>query len=258
MGRGSTRHMAPSQTRQDPIESLFMHCDLAADAQMVGNVRNCLLHAVPAEGRHGQVVCYEPQQLDWLPVCWTEFQKVLFEDGTCAVKLLLRRRGGYFRLWDTSTEALTSSWWPRPSRCSPGLGTSEDMASGISSKDCSVWPSLCSKALCWGLVCAWPAMCSEERPWHRPSRTTSPPWQVTWCRQPRPNPPESVPLRPDEGRPRGKCLLKGIPWNAKETSLADKGDGPIGHVLTRTPAVLAGCHSRPTRNSPACLAPRVN
>ena len=30
----------------------------------------------------------------------------------------------------------------------PGLGTSEDMAMKVSLKDCSVWPSLCSKALC--------------------------------------------------------------------------------------------------------------
>ena len=188
MGQGSVHHMAPSQPRRDPVESLFVHCDLAADAHVVGNVRNCLLRAVPVEGCQGQVMCYEPQRLDWLPVHWTEFQhvhmvitdgqgqKVPFPGGTCAVKLLLRWRGGYFRLWDTSMEALTSSWWPRPSHCSPGLSTSENMASAISSKDCSVRPSLCSKALCWGLVCAWPATCSEERPWNRPSRTTWPSW----------------------------------------------------------------------------------
>ena len=183
MGWGNMRHMGPSQPRRDPVESLFVHCDLAADAHVVDNVRNCLLRAVPAEDRHGQVVCHEPQWLDWLPVRWTEFQhihvvimdgqaqKVPFEGGNCTVKLLLRQRGGYFWLWDTSTEALTSSWWPRPSCRSPGLGTSKDMASGVSSKDCSIRPSLCSKALCWGLVCTWPATCSEESPWNRPSRT---------------------------------------------------------------------------------------
>ena len=56
------------------VERLFEHCDLATDAHMVGNVRNCLLLAVPAEGPHSQVVCYKPQWLDWLPVRWTEFQ----------------------------------------------------------------------------------------------------------------------------------------------------------------------------------------
>ena len=37
MGRGSTCHMAPSQPWQDPVESLFVHCDLDADAPVVGN-----------------------------------------------------------------------------------------------------------------------------------------------------------------------------------------------------------------------------
>ena len=110
MGQGNTRHMAPSQPRQDPVESLFVHCDLAADTHVVSNVRNYLLCSLPTKGRYGQVMCYEPQQLDWLPVRWTEFQhvhvvitdgqgqKVPFEGGTCAVKLLLRWRDSYFRL----------------------------------------------------------------------------------------------------------------------------------------------------------------
>ena len=57
MGRGNMHHTAPSQPSRDPVESLFVHCDLATNAHVVGNVRNCLLRAVPAEGRHGQVVC---------------------------------------------------------------------------------------------------------------------------------------------------------------------------------------------------------
>ena len=110
MGRGNTCHLAPSQPRQDPVESLLVHCNLATDAHVVGNVRNCLLRAVPTKGLKGQVLCYEPQQLDGLPVRWTEFkhihmvitdgqgQKVQIEGGTCAVKLLLRQRGGCFQL----------------------------------------------------------------------------------------------------------------------------------------------------------------
>ena len=110
MGRGNTRHGAPSVPRLHAVDSLYVHCDLAADAHVVGNVRNCLLRAVPVAGAFGQVVCYEPRRLDWLPVRWTEFkhvhvvitdgygQKVPFGGGTCSVKLLIRRRGGYFRL----------------------------------------------------------------------------------------------------------------------------------------------------------------
>ena len=110
MGRDNICHMAPSQPRRDPVGSLFMHCDLAAATHVVGNVRSCLLGAVPAKGCHGLVVCFEPQRLDWLPVRCTEFQhvhmvitdsqdqKVPFEGGTCAVKLLLRWRGSYFWL----------------------------------------------------------------------------------------------------------------------------------------------------------------
>ena len=60
LGRGNTWHMAPFQPRQDLVKSLFVHWDLAADAHMVGNVRNWLLHTVPMEGHYGQVVCYLP------------------------------------------------------------------------------------------------------------------------------------------------------------------------------------------------------
>ena len=84
-----------------------MPCDLAADAHVVGNFRNGLLCTVPQEGCFGQVVCYEPWRLNWLPVHWTEFkhihvvitdghgQKVSFEVRMCLVKLVLRRRVGY-------------------------------------------------------------------------------------------------------------------------------------------------------------------
>ena len=58
---GPGHHMAPTQPKRDLVESLFMHCDLAADAYAVGNVRNCLLHAVPVEGHFGRVLCYQAQ-----------------------------------------------------------------------------------------------------------------------------------------------------------------------------------------------------
>ena len=48
--------MAPSQPKQYKVESLIIHCDLAAAAHMVGNVRNWLLRTMPTEGRCGEVV----------------------------------------------------------------------------------------------------------------------------------------------------------------------------------------------------------
>ena len=98
--------------KRDPVDSLYVHCDLAADARAVGNVRNCLLHAVPVEGYSCQVMCYKPwwlDRLDWLPMCWTELkdvhllmmnshdQKVPCEGGVFSVKLLTRQRANTFR-----------------------------------------------------------------------------------------------------------------------------------------------------------------
>ena len=110
VGRGNTRLIAPSAPRLHAVDSLYVHCDLAADAHVVGDVRNCLLRAVPVEGAFGQVVCYEPRRLDWLPMRWTEFnnvhvvitdgygERVPFGGGTCSAKLLVRRRGSYVRV----------------------------------------------------------------------------------------------------------------------------------------------------------------
>ena len=67
--------------------------------------------SVPVEGHVDEVMCYESQWLDWLPVCWTELkhvhmvitdghgQKVPFEGRTCSAKLLLRQRGSYLQIW---------------------------------------------------------------------------------------------------------------------------------------------------------------
>ena len=74
LGRGNTCHMAASQSKWDLVESFFVHCNLPANGHVIGNVRNCLLRTVPVKGHFGEVMCYEPQWLDWLPVCWTEFK----------------------------------------------------------------------------------------------------------------------------------------------------------------------------------------
>ena len=108
VGRGGSSFRAPGQPRLEPVDCLYVHCDLAQDAHVVGNVKNCLLRTVSTRGRFGEVICYEPRLLDWLPVRWTEFKnlhvvitdgygnKVPFEGGTCSAKLLLRRRRSFF------------------------------------------------------------------------------------------------------------------------------------------------------------------
>ena len=76
---GDTCLIAPYMPKRDPVGSLYVHCDLAADTHAVGNVRNCLLHAVPVEGNSCQVMRYKPwwlDWLDWLPMCWTELKDV--------------------------------------------------------------------------------------------------------------------------------------------------------------------------------------
>ena len=154
-GQGNTIHMAPSQSKRDLVESFFVHCNLPANGHVIGNARNCLLRTVPVKGYFGDVMCYEPQWLDWLPVCWTELkhvhmvitdghgQKVPFEGWTCSVKLLLRQRGSYLRIW--KKRLTSSSWWPS-SHHTPALGTCEVMALSASSKGCSIRPSLCPRA----------------------------------------------------------------------------------------------------------------
>ena len=56
--------------------SMYVHSNLAADAHMVVNARNCLVCRVPVDGRFCQVVCYKPWQLDWLPMYSTKFKHV--------------------------------------------------------------------------------------------------------------------------------------------------------------------------------------
>lgn len=91
----------------DHIDLIYVHCDMAADAHMVGDVTNCLLRTVPTSGEHGAVVTYEPRRVDWFPVRTSQFRtvqvlitdgfgkKIPFESGTCSVKLLLRRMNAF-------------------------------------------------------------------------------------------------------------------------------------------------------------------
>lgn len=102
-GIGSDIIEAPGVIKLDTIDLIFVHCDLASDSHVVGDVKNCLLRVVPVWGKHGSTSSYEPMQLDWLPVRWHEFrtlrvlitdsfgEKIPFERGVCTAKLLVRR-----------------------------------------------------------------------------------------------------------------------------------------------------------------------
>ena len=166
LGRGNTHHMAPSQSKRDMVESFFVHCNLPANGHVIGNVRNCLFRTVPVKGHFGEVMCYEPQWMDWLPVCWIELkhvhmvitdghgQKVPFEGRTCSVKLLLRQRGSYLRIWKKADIIIiiiiiiiimVASITPYTS--------SRHMAFSASSKGCSIRPSFYPRALGCRPVC---------------------------------------------------------------------------------------------------------
>jgi hypothetical protein len=98
---------APGVIKLDSIDLIFVHCDLAADSHIVGDIKTALMRVVPVAGRHGSVMAYEPRRVDWLPVRWTQFrtlrvlitdsfgEKIPFERGVCAVKLLLRRHSPF-------------------------------------------------------------------------------------------------------------------------------------------------------------------
>ena len=164
---GNTCLIAPYMPKRDPVDSLYVHCDLAADARAVGNVRSCLLHAVPMEGHSCQVMCYKPwwlDRLDRLPMCWTELKDVHMlmmnshdhivpcEGGVCSVKLLTRQRANTFRS-EREREKGRETWWC-PSHCTQAPGNSRAMATAVSSTVCSTWSLICSRTWCCGLACA--------------------------------------------------------------------------------------------------------
>lgn len=106
-GRESDVIEAPHMVCLDTVDLIFVHCDIAADAHVVGGVTNCLLRVIPVAGDHGQVVSYEPKRVDWFPVRMSQFrtvrvlitdgygERIPFESGTCSVKLLLRRSNAF-------------------------------------------------------------------------------------------------------------------------------------------------------------------
>lgn len=102
-GRESDIIEAPRTMCLDTVDLIYVHCDMAADAHVVGDATTCLLRVIPVAGDPGQVVSYEPKRVDWFPVRMSQFRtvrvlitdgygdRIPFESGTCSVKLLLRR-----------------------------------------------------------------------------------------------------------------------------------------------------------------------
>ena len=64
IGLGNTCIKTPFSPRQESVDNLYMHCNLMAEAYMVGNIKNFLLRVVPKERQFGHVMCYQPHQLD--------------------------------------------------------------------------------------------------------------------------------------------------------------------------------------------------
>ena len=66
MGRGNTCHMAPSQPRRDPVESRHLRDPVDRRCSRGGQCQELAV----ARSTRRQIVCYEPQGLDWLPMHW--------------------------------------------------------------------------------------------------------------------------------------------------------------------------------------------
>ena len=101
VGGGSIQ--APYPVQLDTIDLLYVNCDLASDAHVVGGMRVPLLKTVAVTGVYGSVVSYEPRVLDWLPLRHSriktitvlitdgEGRPVPFERGQLTVKVHVRR-----------------------------------------------------------------------------------------------------------------------------------------------------------------------
>ena len=118
---GNTHFRAPSSPRQEAVDSLYVHCYLAADIHVVDSIKNLsssmhtwLKLMAPGRKYHSKV-----EFARW-SYCW----------------------------WDRWTHLdLTEIWWQ------PKCSTIGAMALAVSSTCCSALPSLCSRASCCRLAC---------------------------------------------------------------------------------------------------------
>ena len=148
---GNTHFRAPSSPRQEAMDSLYVHCYLAADTHVVDSIKNLsssmhtwLKLMAPGRKYHSKV-----EFARW-SYCW----------------------------WDRWTHLdLTEIWWQ------PKCSTIGAMALAMPSTCCSALPSPCSRAACCRLACTWSAKCSVGKLWSRPSRTGSLTWWETSCKQ---------------------------------------------------------------------------
>ena len=263
---GDTCHIAPYMPKRDPVGSLYVHCDLAADAHAVGNVRNCLSHAVPVEGHSCQVMCYKPwwlDWLDWLPMCWTELkdvhllmmnshdQKVPCEGGGVLIKLLTRQRANTFRSERERERERHGNVHHTVRKCL--------VPAGPWPQQCRLWDVPHGHSFAQG-----PGAVG----WHVPSR---------WCAQGEEHGVDfQEPRHPFGGEPHAACRHEG--WPSQEVHSSSQVTQVPGHLQAGPQATLpwrhlrlircatseclmpdwSGCHFRLTHNSPVCHAPRAN
>lgn len=95
--------LAPHTVQMHTIDLIYVNCNLASDAHVVGGMRVPLLKTVPVTGAYGTVVSYEPRVLDWFPlrnsriktitvlITDGEGRPVPFERGHLTVKVHVRR-----------------------------------------------------------------------------------------------------------------------------------------------------------------------
>ena len=84
LGGGNAKVTAPNAVTMDFLDLLYVNCDLAADAHVVGDRMVPLLKCVSVTGEHGEPSYHEPRILDWLPLRRNRFDtiRVLITDGT--------------------------------------------------------------------------------------------------------------------------------------------------------------------------------
>lgn len=90
-------------SRMEPINMIHVHCDIIQSAHYVGHQMAPLLKSVGISGKHGDIVTFEPQWIDFFPLRLRRFdtiqvllssdtgRPVPFERGRSLVKLHIRR-----------------------------------------------------------------------------------------------------------------------------------------------------------------------
>ena len=85
------------------FHNIYVNCNIVKSVRVVGETLQPILRTVPVLGKHGDMVLYEPQTVDWLPLRFNRLQHieiyltndmgnlVPFEFGKSMVTLHIRR-----------------------------------------------------------------------------------------------------------------------------------------------------------------------